>query len=175
MWNLLALGNSSSLYRPTAYTDVSSKAIGEEYAYDADSYPWATSATLTADSSGTANTPDNFDLIYTTFGTLSKANFSSALVQIALLEVAVTGSPGAYDNHASTAGLTVSYSTDGGSTFTDAAYYICDAFDSATGTTYHSATAQTIYTSSATVRCISPYWASSDIAFTLAPWQEWMA
>jgi len=113
MWNLLPNGPSSTTYRPSAYTGTPGNPT---LAYDIDTYPWATCSTATNAGSAVAGTPDDTIFTLTTFPTLSKAAFSSVDLYYVF---SASGTVPFAATYVITAGFTIQYSTDGGSTWTD--------------------------------------------------------
>lgn len=113
MWNLQPRGAGSTVYRPTTS---SGTATNPGYAYDVDAYPWATKAVKAQSGSAVAGTPDNISIIYSGFATLAKSAFSSINLSIVARPQGVADSEFAY---IITCALAISYSTDGGSTWTD--------------------------------------------------------
>ena len=114
MWNLICQGTQSTVYRPTAS---SGTVTDPTKAYDVDTYPWSTSSTQTNTGSAVAGTTDNLSVSFTTFPTLAKTAFSTAILQI-VVSATVTPYNGISLGYIITSGLTTEYSTDGGSTWT---------------------------------------------------------
>jgi len=113
MWNLLPNGPFNSVYKPSAFTGSVSNAT---YAYDADGYPWATCSTATNAGSSVAGTPDDSAFTLTTFPTLSKSAFSTIDLSYVISK---SGTAPFTSTYVISAGITIQYSTDGGSTWTD--------------------------------------------------------
>ena len=114
MWNLICQGTQSTVYRPTAS---SGTVTDPTKAYDVDTYHWSTSSTQTNTGSAVSGTTDNLSVSFTTFPTLAKTAFSTAILQI-VVSATVTPYNGISLGYIITSGLTTEYSTDGGSTWT---------------------------------------------------------
>lgn len=114
MFNLLSQGITSMTFKSTT---ASGTMTDPNKAYDVEEYPFSTFGTTGYTGSAVAGTADNNVAIFSGFDTLSKANFSSAILQIYinhnLTSVVQVGSSG----WIITAAMKVEYSSDSGSTW----------------------------------------------------------